>query len=467
MSDVLIDDVAQRLYVSSMLGNPALFARVQHLLKPSYFDPHLREGVSFMKDFYQKHRGVPSAPVFHAGTKLQMEAQVLPRQDLQFVAEQIASFCQIRASVEAVLQAPALIEKREFGTLVANIKHASQIQLHSDLGIDYFADPHARLTESEADEVLISTGWDTVDDLIGGGVGRQELVLFTANSGGGKSVAMLNMGYNLLKRGLNGVYISLEMRDKVVAKRLDSMISRISGKDIYANKLKVGEHVEAAREEGYGRFFIKRMREGSTTADHIISYLRELEAVHGFRPDFVVVDYLDLMASVQRTSGDNMFLKDKYVAEEVRAIGFDFDCLMISASQLGRGAIEATREQKSLGQDHIQGGISKINTSDLVIALVKDEAMDAAGEYRFEFLKSRNSNAVNKKLSMMWDAEALRITDAALNFVSAVSRIQVDKTTPSKKPAKPEKTILRMGDVTPGQVPTTLDEMLRRTPPQG
>lgn len=458
MSDVLIDGDAQRLYLSSMLGNPALFARVQHLIKPSYFDGSLQDAVSFMKSFYHDQRGVPSETVFKVRTKLDLPPAVLPAQDVQYVAEQIAAFCQIRAVTEAVLQAPALIANGDFGSMVNQIKLAAQVQLHSDLGVDYFENPHDRLLESEIAEVLLSTGWDTVDDLIGGGVGRQELVLFTANSGGGKSVAMLNMGYNLLKRGLNGVYISLEMRDKVVAKRLDSMISRISGKDIYTNKIRVGDSVEAAKKEGFGRFFIKRMREGSTTADHIISYLRELEAVHGFKPDFVIVDYLDLMASVQRTSGDNMFLKDKYVAEEVRAIGFDFDCLMISASQLGRGAIEATREQKSLGQDHIQGGISKINTSDLVIALVKDEAMDAAGEYRFEFLKARNSNAVNKKLMMRWDAESLRITDAGLDFVSKAVRPELP--VKGKRSMLKSSSDLQLPGVVPGSNVDSIDQLM-------
>ena len=336
VSDLMIDEASQKLYIGAMLGNPALFARVQHLIKPTYFDANMQDAITFMKRFYQEHRGVPSQPVFQAGTKSDIQPIDLPQQDVGFVAEQLADFCQIRAVTEAVLAAPALIEKGDFGKMVADIKLASQVQLHSDLGIDYFADPHARLQESDSQEILIPLGWDNVDELIGGGVGRQELILLTANSGGGKSVGMLNIGFNLLKRGLNGVYITLEMRDRVVAKRLDSMISRISGKNISANKLKVGEDVEMAKSQGYGRFFVKRMREGSTNADHIISYLRELEAVHGFKPDFVIVDYLDLMASVMKHAGDNMFTKDKYVTEEVRAIGFDFDCLMISASQLGR-----------------------------------------------------------------------------------------------------------------------------------
>jgi hypothetical protein len=115
---------------------------------------------------------------------------------------------------------------------------------------------------------------------------------------------------------------------------------------------------------------------------------------------------------------------------------------MISASQLGRGAIEATREQKSLGQDHIQGGISKINTSDLVIALVKDEAMDAQGIYRFEFLKSRNSNAVNKKLEMKWDAESLQISDGSGVISLSATMLKKD----DKRPTR-----VKMNDVIPGQ----------------
>lgn len=435
MSEFMVDDAAQRLYINAMLGNPSLFARVQHLVQPSYFDGGLQGGVQFMKEFYYKHRGVPSPQVFAAGTKLKVDAQELPLQDLAFVAEQIAGFCQIRAVTEAVLKAPALMEKGDFGKMVEQIKLASQVQLHSDLGIEYFLDPVARLEESEALEVLIPLGWSSVDDMIGGGVGRQELILITANSGGGKSVVMLNIGFNLLKQGLNGVYITLEMRDRVVAKRLDSMISRISGKNIFMNKLKVGQEVELFKGQAAGRLFIKRMREGSTTADNISSYLRELEAVHGFRPDFVIVDYIDLMASIQKHDGSNMFTKDKFVTEEVRAIGFDFDCLMISASQLGRGAITATREDKAIGQDHIQGGISKINTSDLVIAVVKDEAMEAAGEYRFEFLKARNSNAVNKKVTMAWDADSLRITDLGLKLVTAPHR-RPGLTLPNTKPGK-------------------------------
>jgi archaellum biogenesis ATPase FlaH len=347
--------------------------------------------------------------VVQAATGVVVDEGELSKHDVNFVAEKVAQFCQTKAAINEVLASAKLIEKGEIGTLVQRLKAVSEIGLHRDLGIDYFQGVAERITKARTAEELIPTGWDEVDQLIDGGVGRQELITFVANSGGGKSVGMLNLGYNLLKRGLNGVYITLEMRDSVVAKRTDSMISKIAGVEIFDRVDEVARKVEELSKTA-GRFFIKRMREGTTTANDIIAYLRQLESVHGFTPDFVIVDYLDIMAPIQKGHDGNLFLKDKFVSEEVRAIGFDFNCIMISASQLGRAAIEVSRDGKSLGQDHIQGGISKINTSDLTIALVKTEAMDAAGEYRFEFLKSRNSGAVNKHVTLQWDAVSLRIT---------------------------------------------------------
>lgn len=406
----MMDGDMQRLYISSMLGSQELFSSVNHMVKPSYFDPDLVGAVTFLQDYFQRHRGIPSPEVFKASTKLTIDpAPAVIRSDLEFLQEQIASFCQISAVIAAVSAAPELIQTRDFAKLVNQVKEASQVGLKEDLGIDYFADPMARLEQAEIDEVLIPTGWDEVDELIDGGIGRQELIMFLAPSGGGKSVGMLNMGLNLLERGLHGVYYSFEMADGKVAKRTDQMISKIAGKDIMNNKEQV---VEAILEFGKksGRLFVKRMKEGVTNANHLIAHLKQLEATHGFRPDFIIADYMDIMASVQKVSNDNMFLKDKYVAEELRAIGLDYNCIVISASQLGKHVTEAINDGKSLHQGDVQGGSSKTNTADLMIGMVKTEMMDSAGEYRFEFIKSRNSGAVGKSCTLSWDRKSLRIS---------------------------------------------------------
>lgn len=414
MYDVpLMDEDAQRLYINSMISNPELFGRVNNIISAEYFDPHLAKGVKFIQDYFEEYRTVPNPAVYLAATKLKSEFIELPRQDIQFVAEQIADFCKFQACIEVIRRATGkdgYFESGDLGAMVQQMKKATEIGLVSDLGIDYFEDPLARLEAAEVDGAVISTGWKTVDDVIGGGIGRQELITFLAPSGGGKSVSMLNLGKNLLAQGLHGVYISLEMSDKKVALRTDQMIARMASGQINLNKAQVAQEVEKFAAQSKAKFFVKRMREGSNAND-ILAYLRELESTHGFRPDFIIVDYLDIMGSVAKGTGDNMFLKDKAVSEEVRAIGFDYNCIMISASQLEKGATEKINNGDKMHQGNVQGGSSKTNTSDLMIATVKTDAMHEAGEYRFEFPKSRNSDATTKQVTMGWDKNSLRIFD--------------------------------------------------------
>ena len=442
--DVLMDSDAQRLFINAMLSSPELFARVNPLLKPEYFDPGMQGPVKFLQTYFQEHRGVPAAPIFQAATKSTPEIFDIPRQDVQFLAEQIASFCQASAMILVARKSPALIEKGDYGGLIEQFKAAAQIGLMEDLGIEYFENPMARLERQETTDKVISTGWKDVDALIGGGVGRQELITFLAPSGGGKSVNMLNLGVNFMEQGLHGVIISIEMKDTKYAARADQMIARMSSNMILPNKMKVAHEIEAFGERTGARLFIKRMREGYTNSNHILAYLHQLEATKAFRPDWVVVDYLDILQSVRKVDGANMFLKDQYVSEEVRAIGHDYDCVMISGSQLGKHATEAINDGRKMHQGDVQGGSSKTNTSDLMIATVKTDAMHEAGEYRFEFPKARNSDAANKTCMMRWNKETLRVTDGSSPELS------LKKKTPK---------IIDMGAVTPGSKKTTLADL--------
>lgn len=437
----LMDEDSQRLYLNSMLSNPELFARVNNILSPTYFDPQLGKTVKFLQEYFQENRCIPAPQIVQAATKFVHQDAKLMRGDLDYVSNQLALFCQFRAIINEVHNGIKLIENGDIGTMVANIKRASEIALVKDLGIDYFDNPLGRLEDDEAD-IVIPTGWKSVDDIIGGGIGRQELVTFLAPSGGGKSVSMLNLGRNLLEQGLHGVYISLEMRDRKVALRTDQMLARMTSGMVSLNKRQAADEISKFGERTGAKFFIKRMREGSSTANDILAYLRELESQKAFRPDFVIVDYLDILGSVQKGHGDSMFLKDKYVSEEVRAIGFDYDCIMISASQLGKHSTEAINDGKKMHQGDVQGGSSKTNTSDLMIATVKTDAMHEAGEYRFEFPKARNSDAATKSVIMKWDKQSLLISDP-----SSLSLKKKDRPT------------LTMADAIPGAQPKSIADL--------
>lgn len=416
----------QRLILSALCADRDLMALTAGLIKPSYFDPSLKKSVKFINEYFSKFRDAPKTSIVRAETgALLDDIGSISRAESKYISEEIEKFCRDKAVEEAIYSGPELLKKGDMGQIIENLKSAISVGLQKDIGLDYFEDPTARLEATLQNQARISTGIPEIDELIGGGLARQELITFLANSGGGKSMNMLNLAHNLLKQGLNGIYITLEMAEGVVTKRMDSMVSHIGQANLLKEMHKVAAAIEKAGSKGYGRFFVKRFPENRTNINHIQAYLQQLEQSRGFVPDFIVVDYIDIMGTSHAISLDNLFIKDKYVTEEIRSLGFDYNCIMISAAQLGRAAIEAEK----LNQSHIQGGISKINTSDYVIGIKQTDLMRSQGEIQYDILKSRNSGGVGQSKLLKWDPISLVVSSP--NKVEIKPKLKRQVTMPS------------------------------------
>jgi KaiC/GvpD/RAD55 family RecA-like ATPase len=402
-----MDLEAQTVVLEILLSNSDLFAICNSIVKPQYFDPFLKKTVAYAQEFFDEYHSLPTPDIIRATTKLNVRDTVVQKQEYEWITKELESFCRRRAIEEVVLSGPQLLEKGDYSTLETNLKAAIQVGLNKDLGISYFHDVEGRLRDLLLNSPVISTGWAEVDKYLAGGISRQELLLLAAASGVGKSIVMSNLGINLVKQGYNVIYISLELADRIVSKRFDSMTTGISQSDILGNINKVAQLVNDFKQKDAGELYIKRMPESTTTSNHILSYLKEFVQKHGFTPDAIIVDYLDLMASNKNVSSENIFLKDKYVAEELRAIGFEYDCAIITASQLNRGSIDAEK----VTQGHIQGGFSKVQTCDAMIAITQTDQMRASGEYVFEYVKTRNSAGVGNFSVLKWDPIGLRVSD--------------------------------------------------------
>ena len=124
--------------------------------------------------------------------------------------------------------------------------------------------------------------------------------------------------------------------------------------------------------------------------------------------DALCVDYLDLMMPINaKISPENLFIKDKYVSEELRNLARERDIFLATASQLGRSAVEEIEYDHS----HIAGGISKINTADNVIGIFTSNAMRERGRYQVQFMKTRSSSGVGSKVDLKFNVDTLRIED--------------------------------------------------------
>jgi hypothetical protein len=156
-----------------------------------------------------------------------------------------------------------------------------------------------------------------------------------------------------------------------------------------------------------GQYRVKGMPAQSNVND-IRSYLKEVQIQTGIKVDFVMVDYLDLVMPVSvKVSPNDQFIKDKYVAEELRNLAKELGVLLVTASQLNRTAVDEIEFDHS----HIAGGISKINTADNVFGIFTSRSMRERGKYQIQCMKSRSSTGVGQKIDLEYNIETMRITD--------------------------------------------------------
>lgn len=404
-----MDNKKQKLLIEYLMSSSDTFAICQGIVEPEYFDPELRSAVKFLKSYYEDYNTTPDATQLEAESGQVFTSRDITRDQIEYTTTEIETFCRRRAIEHAVLASPKLIEEGDYGAVEKKIREAIMISLHKNLGLRYFDDPEARLQLMLDEGPVESTGWTEVDELLFGGLSRKELLLVSANSGGGKSITLANLGLNFALRGLNVLYISLELAEEIVAQRYDTMLTGVSRKDWKGHISEIATRVRTVG-EGAGEIDVIQMSSG-TKANQIESYLKEYYLHYNMMPDMLILDYLDKMIPNEKIDLGDVWTKDKLVSEQLRDLGVKYNMFIATASQLNREAVKASHHDHS----HIAGGISKINESDVYWSIVMTESMKAAGQIAFTFQKTRNSDGVGKTAYLKWDGRHLRILDQDSN----------------------------------------------------
>ena len=397
----------QKLFLEMMLHDAQSYVRVQNIYNEENFDRSLRAAAKFIKEHSDKHKTLPTLEQIRATTTVELR----PVPDLNeghtsWFLEEFENFTKQKELERAILKAADLIENGDFNPVEKLIKDAVQISLQKDLGTDYFADPAERINKYFNSGGQVSTGWPQLDKLLYGGFSRGELNIFAGGSGSGKSLVMMNIALNWIQTGLHGVYITLELSEELTSLRTDAMLSSMSTKDIRKDIDTTTLKVKMVGKKS-GTYQVKGLPAQSNIND-IRAFLKEYQIQTNRRVDFIMIDYLDLLMPVSaKVSPNDLFVKDKYVSEELRNLAKELGILMVTASQLNRGAVDEIEFDHS----HISGGISKINTADNVFGIFTSRAMRERGRYQIQCMKSRSSTGVGMKVDLTYNIETMRITD--------------------------------------------------------
>jgi len=395
----------QKLYIEMLLADAESFARAQNIFKPESFDRKLQPIAKFVKDYMDEYKVMPEVEIVNAEHDIKLKtAKDLDPAHFNWLLDEFETFSRHKALEHAILSSADLLEKGDYAPVEDMIKEAVSVGLTRDLGTDYFEDPKGRLEALKDNNGQISTGWDNLDKKLFGGFNRGELNIFAGGSGAGKSLFLQNLAVNWSLAGLNVCYISFELSEALTAMRLDAMMTNIPTRKVFPEIDNVEMKVKMLKKKS-GNLQIKYLPSGSTVLD-IRTYLKELELKNKKKIDCILVDYLDLMMpKSKRISPADLFIKDKYVSEELRNLVVEKHCVLATASQLNRASVEEIEFDHS----HISGGLSKIQTADNVIGIFTSRAMKERGRYQIQFMKTRSSSGVGQKVDLEFDVDSLRI----------------------------------------------------------
>jgi len=397
----------QKVYLEMMMSDAESFVRCQAVFDPDSFDRRLKAPAEFLNNYVSEHNALPTFDMINAATDINLkDPGKLQENHYDWLMQEFETFSKHKALEAAILKSADLLESGEYGACEDLVKKAVQIGLQKDLGTNYYADPRARLEGIKSTNGQVSTGWPAMDKKLFGGFNRGELNIFAGGSGAGKSLFLANIGVNMAEKGLNVIYLTLELAESLVSMRLDSMTTGIPSRDVFKSIDDVEMKVKMIGKKS-GAFQVKYMPSGKTAND-VRSYIKEYEIKTGKKVDVLLIDYLDLlMPASTKVSAENLFIKDKYVSEELRNLAMELNTVFVTAAQLNRGAVEEIEFDHS----HISGGLSKIQTADNVFGIFTSRAMRERGRYQLQLMKTRNSSGVGQKIDLGFNLDTLRIED--------------------------------------------------------
>jgi replicative DNA helicase len=296
--------------------------------------------------------------------------------DLEWVEDEFSTFCRNQQVKKAILGSVQLLEMNDFESILQLISKAVNAGEDKTIGLDYNLDIEARYRED--DRNCIPFPWPVFNEITQGGYGKGDLVLVFGNPGGGKSWAITAMGAYAAALGYNVVHYSLELGEGYVGKRYDAVFSGIEVDKLHLHRKEVDEIVGKVK----GKVIIKEYPPKRASFDVIEAHLQQLEHQNDFKPDLIIIDYLDYMRTRSRKERKEE-IDDVYVA--AKAFAKEKGIPVVSPSQANRGAAKSD----IIEGDNAAGSYEKIMIGDIILSLARKRKDKIEGTGNWHIMKNR------------------------------------------------------------------------------
>lgn len=386
----------QNKCLAAVVTDRLFLERIFDILSADYFETSAQKWVVEQTlDYYKQYRDIPTPTVFSlklqaidgqlkllkqsVGDLLGVVYEHITDSDMKFVKEQFLEFCKTRALSQAILTSVDLLNKGEYDAIRSTIDSALRAGMERDLGHHYRRDIDKRMAVTARD--CIKTGWEDLDQLLDGGLGKGELGFIVAPSGAGKTWILSRLGAEAMKQGKNVLHITMELNENYVGLRYDAYFSGISFQEVRKYK----EKVEEAMNKVGGDLIIKYFPLRTASATTIRLFIERFQMIEQIKIDFLVLDYADLLKPLVSDRNAKKYEEAGDVYEELRQIAGELQIPVWSASQSNREGHDAD----IVSATNVADSYRKIMTGDFIISLSRKDEDKEVDTGRFLIVKNR------------------------------------------------------------------------------
>lgn len=366
------------------------------IIKPEYFETDQEiELCKVFIDFYKKYSKIPDLADVSILTKkegsfeLAKNVYAIDSNSIDLVSDVVIQFAKEQAAKVAVLEGVDDINKGDISKLIGRLEEALNVGRDlSSIGIDPIIDIDSWLYNYWSDK--IKTGLLHLDHALDGGLGFPEIGVILAPPGRGKSMALINIGYNAasIGSGKNVLHISHEMSENQVAKRYAARIMH--------RFVKRDDDLTQYKEEFLARAYKMirgsiRVIYGKMTTEDVDKNIQKLIA-DGFNPDLIIDDYPDLVKNTQRFSERRHELSANF--DFFRNLSDKYQCPVWVGSQSTRGSLS----KEIITMDDIAEDWGKAQIADVIVALCQTKKEKIEERARLLVVKTRDSDGLFKEI---------------------------------------------------------------------
>lgn len=211
------------------------------------------------------------------------------------------------------------------------------------------------------------------------------------NTGVGKTMLMTHCAASNLAKGYNVLYITMEMAEEEIAKRIDANLLDIPLDDLMLiPKESYDKKVARLRSKTNGTLIIKEYPTASAGSANFRYLINELKIKKNFVPSVIYVDYLNICMSSRLKFGSNVNTYNyiKSIAEELRGLAVEFNVPIFSATQTTRSGYTSS----DIGLEDTSESFGLPATADLMLALISTEELEELNQIMVKQLKNRHNN---------------------------------------------------------------------------